>query len=177
MLALELHFFDEAYDPAGGQQLDHRPAWDTKEGADSDDREPCASVRKLVAVGELVGQRPTDPEQLAGLFDRQQERVLPQCELEVPNDAHKPYLHSCDSPDKGHLPCSADGSARSSTQPSMAVNGGQPRTTCCDEYHTHAKRSQRRVLMRPLASNRSMALIVSRAASIDRRGVVVRDPR
>lgn len=125
-IVLDVSCVDEAHDPAGSQQLDQRPAWDAQAGTDSDHREPFASARPLVAPGQLVGQRPTDPQHLGGLLDRQQERVVPKRELELPNDAHEPYLHSCDSERQG-------ASALLSEQISMIqyteVNGGTWRST------------------------------------------------
>ncbi len=84
----------ETDDPTGRDQLRQRPTRHPQTRTDAQHRQPSPPIRRLVLAGELVGQRPTDPQHGGRFVDRQQHRVLIERTQHHLDDAHMPtYSH------------------------------------------------------------------------------------
>ena len=119
-------------------KCDERPARHADARPESQHRQPVVTVRRLVLMGEPVGQRSPDPQHLRGLVDRQQHRVL------VKRTQHLDDAHTATYID---VICRINpeldtGTWTVWTEQYAAVNGGQWRTmtvqistSFCDRFH------------------------------------------
>jgi hypothetical protein len=128
-----LEAIGQAHDPAGRDQLGQRPPRHAQARTNTEHRQPGPSARRPVLAGELVGQRPTDPQHGGRFLDRQQHRVVIERTQHHLDDAHVPtYSHvvrRCNPRPPGHLDvevATADSKRQGRT---TADNPGQFSTT------------------------------------------------